>query len=200
MKINLEKIKNNYKSLKRRKILGDFYTESIKKGKKTTADRLDFLGISLITTILMAFIINAFIDDFILVFILTFLISSISSVYVIKYRKKIKSKKIMEVQEALKKRLKEEKIDLPNDNIEEYIVNKHLEERSKIKGSFKFSSKNKIMKLYFLCILFLLISYFSSYPKYYKIMSIICFIIATIIGSYNFTEYIRLKDKKTLIK
>ena len=86
-----------------------------------------------------------------------------------------------------------------DEDIEDYIINRYYEKKSELKSSFNFLSKDKIFKLYFLFIVFYITAYFSTYPTYYKVMGVISFLMASFIGSYNLTEYIRKKDNKDLL-
>ena len=98
-----------------------------------------------------------------------------------------------------KLKLESEKVLLPHENIEDYIVERYYEKKFEQKGSMNFLSKDKVFKLYFLFFVFYLMSYFTTYRIYYKIIALLCFTMATCIGAYNITEYIRKKDNKDLL-
>ncbi len=87
-----------------------------------------------------------------------------------------------------------------DEDIEDYIVDRFTDNRNEIKNQVKEFDKRKIIQLYGLCAVFYLLSYFISFPLYYKIMAVITFVIATIVSGYKISEYIRLKDSFTINK
>ena len=83
----------------------------------------------------------------------------------------------------------------PSDkDMEDYIVDRFIDKRNGIKNQAKDFNKKKIIQLYGLCALFYLLSFFISFPLYYKIMAVVSFMIATLVSGYKISEYIRLKD------
>ncbi|MDR7870098.1 MAG: restriction endonuclease [Tissierellaceae bacterium] len=79
-------------------------------------------------------------------------------------------------------------------DMEDYIVDRFIDRRNGVKSQVKDFNKRKIIQLYGLCAIFYVLSYFISYPKYYRIMAVLSFVIATLISGYKISEYIRLKD------
>jgi ABC-type multidrug transport system fused ATPase/permease subunit len=86
----------------------------------------------------------------------------------------------------------------PNmDEIEEMILNSYQERKkniTKIKGHF--FSKDKILKFYFLSFILFLMSSYTKYGFYYKVVSIITFVFASISAIYSFYSYIKLRKEK----
>lgn len=83
----------------------------------------------------------------------------------------------------------------PNDkDMEDYIVDRFVDKRNGVKNQVKDFNKKKIIQLYGLCAVFYILSFFISFPLYYKIMAVVSFVIATLVSGYKISEYIRLKD------
>lgn len=83
----------------------------------------------------------------------------------------------------------------PSDkDMEDYIVDRFIDKRNGIKSQVKDFNKKKIIQLYGLCAVFYILSFFISFPLYYKIMAVVSFVIATLVSGYKISEYIRLKD------
>lgn len=80
-------------------------------------------------------------------------------------------------------------------DMEDYIVDRFIDKRNGIKSQVKDFSRKKIIQLYGLCAVFYILSFFISFPRYYKIMAVASFVIATLVSGYKITEYIRLKDR-----
>lgn len=77
----------------------------------------------------------------------------------------------------------------PNDEeIEEYIVQKYESRKTRFREDFKDISIGKIIKLYLVFLTFFILSYFVSYSTYYRIASLVVFIIATVLAGIKFTE------------
>lgn len=87
-----------------------------------------------------------------------------------------------------------------DEDIEDYIVDRFTDNRNEIKNQVKEFNKRKIIQLYGLCAVFYVLSYFISFPLYYKIMAVITFVIATIVSGYKIAEYIMLKDSFNINK
>lgn len=83
--------------------------------------------------------------------------------------------------------------------IEEYIIESFIDNRNVIKKQVKTLNLNKIIKLYIVSIIFYIFSYIVVYKPYYKIASLSTFIIATLLLSYKFSEYIIIKDNSPFI-
>lgn len=191
--------KNTSREKERQRVLDNFYTKQMKNGKTTRADILDKISLSLGALFLFILLLNRLIGNFILSLFIGLSIGIVTILYLRKYRMKLREKRIEEIKREYKKKLEEEKVLLPDEDIEDYIISRYYEKKSELKKSFSFLNKDKIFKLYLLSIVFLLISYFSTYPTYYKAMAIICFVFATLIGSYNLTEYFRKKHNNDLL-
>ena len=87
-----------------------------------------------------------------------------------------------------------------DEEIEDYIVDRFVDRRNSIKSQIKDFNKKKIIQLYGLCAIFYLLSYFISFPRYYKIMAVLSFLIASLVAGYKITEYIKLKDSFNIDK
>ncbi|WP_353097484.1 hypothetical protein [Tissierella praeacuta] len=199
MKKDLKYLKENRSEREKQRVLDNFYTKQIKKGKTTKADIMDKISIGLISLIFLVLTLNKIIGNIIISIIISFVIAAIMNVYIKAIIMKNRYKKIEEIKREYRIKLEEEKVISPNEDIEDYIIDRYYEKKAELKDSFNFFNKDKIFKLYFLFIIFYVISYFSNYPIYYKTMAIISFVLATIIGSYNLTEYIRKKDNGDLL-
>ncbi len=85
-----------------------------------------------------------------------------------------------------------------DDDVENYIIHRFWDKRNNIKEQIRIINKKKIFQFYGMFIIFYSLSYFINYSRYYKIMAIICFVIASIVSGYKISEYIILKDKYPL--
>lgn len=85
-----------------------------------------------------------------------------------------------------------------DDDINNYIKHRYADSRKDINSQIKAITLNKIIKLYIVFIIFYTLSFFVSYSLFYKIMGILVFIIATILGGIKYTNYIKLKDELPL--
>lgn len=81
------------------------------------------------------------------------------------------------------------------EEISSYIIDRHIDRRNALKTQIKTINKRKIFQLYGIFIVFYIISFIVKYSLYYKIMSIIVFVIATIFSGYKISEYVRLNRK-----
>lgn len=81
-----------------------------------------------------------------------------------------------------------------DEDMEDYIIDRFIDKRNDIKSQVKNFNKKKIIQLYGLCSVFYILSFFISFPLYYKIMAVASFVIATLVSGYKITEYIKLKD------
>ncbi|MDR7857168.1 hypothetical protein [Tissierella sp.] len=199
MKKNSNGSKEIRKIKERQRVLDNFYTKQMKKGKTTRADILDKISLGIVITIFMFLLLYKIIGSFIISMILGLMLSVLMGYYVMKLNKKTRCKKIEQIKNDYKLKLEEEKVLLHDEDIEDYIVNRYYEKKTEIKSSVNFFSKDKVFKLYLLFLIFYVISYFTSYKIYYKIMAVLCFATASFIGAYNITEYIREKENKDLL-
>ena len=200
MKKGLNYLKRNREEREKQRVLNNFYTKQMKKGKTTRADILDKISLGMGILMILTLLLNKLIGNFIISFILAFILAFIISIYMKRINLVIRNKKIEEIKNEYKMKLEGEKVLSPDEDIEDYIIARYYEKKSELRSSFNFLSKDKIFKLYLLFIVFYITAYFSSYPIYYKIMAVVSFSVATFIGSYNLTEYIRKKENKDLLK
>ncbi|MCK9443072.1 MAG: hypothetical protein M0Q14_00855 [Tissierellaceae bacterium] len=198
MKRVLDYLKRKSKSRERQRVLDNFYTMRMKKGKTTGADILDRISFGILFLVLLVILINRFVMNLIISLAIGFLILGIVITVLKRHNLSIREKKILEIKKEYRKKLEDEKILLHDEKMEDYIVSKYYERRELLKQSIKFMGKDKIIKLYLLFIVFFIMSFFSPYSNYYKAMGVISFSIASYIGAYNFTEYLKNKDKRDL--
>ena len=85
-----------------------------------------------------------------------------------------------------------------DDDINNYIKHRYDDSRKDINYQIKSITLNKIIKLYIVFIIFYSLSFFVSYSLFYKIMGILAFLIATILGGVKYTNYIKHKDEMPL--
>ncbi|MEY8415624.1 hypothetical protein AAK964_04930 [Tissierella praeacuta] len=199
MKRVLNYLKGNRREREKQRVLDNFYTKQMKNGKTVRADILDKIAIGIIILIFFILILNKLIESFIISLSISLFIAIVMSIYIKKAILRNKYKRIEAIKNEYRIKLEEEKVISSNEDIEDYIIDRYYEKKSELKNSFNFLSKDKIFKLYTLSIIFYMISYFSTYPLYYRIMSIISFIIASVIGSYNLTEYMRKRSNNDLL-
>lgn len=82
-----------------------------------------------------------------------------------------------------------------DEEIRNYIIHRYDDRKNAIRNQIKVITFGKILKLYGVFIVFYFISFFVKYGLYYKIMGVIAFVIATILGGIRFTEYYnKVKD------
>ena len=194
MKKKLGYLKDNSKIRERQRFLNNFYTKKIKNGKTTRADYLDKVFIGICTFVFVIFILNKLIKNFIISLFISVIIMMVFIRKMINTNKRNRLIKIEEIKNEYRIGLEKEKEISDDENIEDYIVEKYYEEKSEHKSNINLLGKDKVFKLYFLFIIFFLGSFFVKYSIYYKIISIISFIMATLIASYNLTEYVRNKN------
>lgn len=103
------------------------------------------------------------------------------------------SKVILHDFDSLKEILKKTGNYPKQEEIESFIIDRYNDRRNVLKKEMTTINKNKIYKLYGVFIIFYTLSYFVNYSIYYKIMGIIAFIIATFLGGYRISEYIKEK-------
>lgn len=183
----------------RQRILNNFYTKQIKKGKTTRADIFDKTSMILVVFILLFLFLYRLIGNFIISFVLGFVSVWYISIIGKKILEKEKNKKIEKIKEDYKSKLEEEKLLAADEDIEDYIIKTYVENKKDMKENINLYAKGKVIKLYFLSIMFFIASYFTVYKSYYKIISVITFIIASFIGSYKIIEYLKEKDKEDLL-
>ena len=199
MKRIFKHLRERSKKNERQKVLDNFYTKQMKNGKNIRADAMDKIALGIIIWIGLVILINKLIKNFFVSVFISLIFGIFMTIYLRKLFLESKNKKIKEIQNEYRVKLEEEKGISPDEDIEDYIINRYYEKKEEAKKNFNFLSKDKIVKLYFLAVIFYITGYLSAYPMYYKIMGIISFIMATFIGSYNITEYIKKSNNKDLL-
>lgn len=192
--LNYLKDRINKEEKERERFLNNFYTKRIKNGKTTRADYLDKISINICIFIILFFILNKVIGNFIIALLIGLIIMIVFTKNKIHRNKKNRLIKIEEIKKEYRIELEKENKISDDENIENYIVNKYYEEKSEHISNINLLSKDKVFKLYLLFIIFFFSSLFVKYSIYYKIIGIIAFIMATLIGSYNITEYMRNRN------
>lgn len=81
------------------------------------------------------------------------------------------------------------------EEINTYIIDRYVDRRNALKNEITTINKKKIFQLYGIFIIFYLISFIVQYSIYYKIMSVLVFVIATGLAGYKISEYINLNRK-----
>lgn len=81
-----------------------------------------------------------------------------------------------------------------DEEMDEYILQRYENSKTKARSDFKDITISKILKLYSIFIMFYILSYFVSYSMYYKIAGIMVFIIATVLAGIKLTEYLKFQD------
>lgn len=183
----------------RQRLLNNFYTKQIKRGKTTRADIFDKISMILVVFLLSIVFLYKIIGNFIISSILGIIIIFYASFVLKKIAIKERNKKIEKIKADYKLKLEEEKVLSPDEDIEDYIIKGYKEKKEDLKESINPYAKGKVIRLYFLTIIFIITSRFTIYRNYYKIMSIITFIVASFIGSYKIIEYMKKKDKESLL-
>lgn len=183
----------------RQRLLNNFYTKQIKRGKTTRADIFDKISMILVVFVLSIVFLYKIIGNFIISSILGIIIISYASFVLKKIAIKERNKKIEKIKADYKLKLEEKKVLSPDEDIEDYIIKGYKEKKDDLKESINPYAKGKVIRLYFLTIIFIITSHFTIYRNYYKIMSIITFIVASFIGSYKIIEYMKKKDKESLL-
>ncbi|TJX13321.1 hypothetical protein E9840_09785 [Tissierella creatinini] len=84
--------------------------------------------------------------------------------------------------------------------IDGFIIDRYKHRKDNMKNRLKSISTWKIVRLYIMFIVFYLISFFTSLSMYYKVIGIICFVTATIMGALKITDHIKTKGKGALHK
>lgn len=91
--------------------------------------------------------------------------------------------------------------DYPSDSEIRSHINHRFEDRRKaLREQVKVVNVRKIIKLYGVFIIFYSLSFFVKYGLYYRIMAILAFILATVLGGLKITEQVKLRDKVPLHK
>lgn len=199
MKKRENSLQENKKEKERQRVLNNFYTKKIKNGKGPSGNFLDEVFLGLIISLILIFLIYKLIKNFIISVIIGITIITLSKRYLKDIREKNRLIKIEKIKKEYKVKLDDEGLIAENEDIEDYIIKRYYEKKDELKSNINFLGKDKIYKLYFLSIIFYIASYFVTYAIYYKIMSILSFILATFIGSYNLVEYMRKKDEEDLL-
>ena len=81
------------------------------------------------------------------------------------------------------------------EEINTYIIDRHVDRRNALKKEITTINKKKIFQLYGIFIIFYLISFIVKYSIYYKIMSVFAFVIATGLAGYKISEYVSINRK-----
>lgn len=81
------------------------------------------------------------------------------------------------------------------EEIEDIIITKYKGEKGTWKGKLNLQMKDKIYKFILLGIGLYIVSFFVSYPLYYKIIAFILITIGIIIGIYNIVLYLKKKKE-----
>lgn len=87
-----------------------------------------------------------------------------------------------------------------DDEIQSFIIYKYNDRRKIISNQIKVIDIKKIVKLYGVAIILYAISYFVRYSLYYRIVAILSFAVATVLGGIKITEYIVLRERIPLHK
>lgn len=199
MKKNQVKKDDGISEKEKQRILNNFYTKQIKNGKTTRAEIFDKISLILVVFILLVFFLYKIIGNFIISFILGFVGVFYISIIGKKILEKERVKKIEKIKEDFRLKLEEEKLIGPNEDLEDYIIKRYVEKKKEFKENINPYTKGKLVRLFALSIIFFIISYFTKYGPYYKIISVITFTMACFIGSYKITEYMRKKDRESLL-
>ncbi len=184
----------------RKRVLDNFYTKEIKKGKSQRAYIMDKISIWILMYFVILFLINAIIKHILIALVLSLGIIIYLGILYNKHYIEKKNLKIQEIKQSLKKKLVEEEVLGESDDVEEYIIKNYYERKKEFKSNIDIYAKGKAFKLYILSIMFFIGSYFIQYNMYYKIMGIICFIAASFIGSRKLIDYIRKQDNNSLLE
>lgn len=86
-----------------------------------------------------------------------------------------------------------------DEEIRNYIIHRYDDRKSSVKGQLKTITFGKIVRLYGMFVVFYFISFFVRNGLYYKIMGVVVFVIATMLGGIKFTEYQRVKKNNLYI-
>lgn len=199
MRKNMKYSKENLSIKEREKLLNNFYTKQMKKGKTNRAVMLDKIALGLGGFFILAILAIRLTRNIFAGLIISVLICIPIGIYGTRLSLKFRDRRIQEFKKQYKAKLEEEKLLPIGEDLEDYILERYYNKKNEFKSNIKYLSKDKIFKFYLLFIILYIISFFVSYHLYYKIMAIISFVIATVIGSYNITEYIRKKDNMDLL-
>lgn len=191
MKRKLDYLKDKSKARERKRFLNNFYTKKIKNGKTTRADYLDKIFMGICTFVFLLIVLNKLIDNLIISLFISVIIMIVFIKNMINKNKRNRLVKIEEIKNEYRIELKKENKISDDEDIEDYIVERYYKEKAEHKSNINLLGKDKIFKLYFLFIIFFFGSFFVKYSIYYKVIAIISFVMATLIGSYNITEYVR---------
>lgn len=85
-----------------------------------------------------------------------------------------------------------------DEDIRNYIIHRYDDRKIAVTKELKVITFGKILRLYLAFVGLYLISYFTKYSLYYRVMAIVSFIIATILFSIKFTEYYISKKDYTV--
>lgn len=85
-----------------------------------------------------------------------------------------------------------------DEEINNYIRHRYKDKKQNIRDQMRTINIKKIIKLYGVFIIFYTISFFMNYSNYYKVMAILSFALATVLGGIKITEHVKLKGKNSL--
>lgn len=81
-----------------------------------------------------------------------------------------------------------------DEEMDEYILQRYENRKSRLRNDFKSITMAKILRLYFTFIMFYILSYFVTYSLYYRFAGIVVFVIATVLAGIKLTEYVKGHD------
>lgn len=91
--------------------------------------------------------------------------------------------------------------EFPSDEeITNYIIHRFDDRKKDIEKQIRLVTFKKIIKLYGVFLIFYLISFFVQFKFYYRVVAVIAFIIATILGAIKITESLKEKNRISLLK
>lgn len=91
--------------------------------------------------------------------------------------------------------------EFPSDEeIKNYIIHRFDDRKKEIEKQIKLITFKKIVKLYGVFLVFYLISFFVRFTFYYRVVAVIAFTIATILGAIKITENLKEKHRISLLK
>ena len=187
------------KKKERKRILDNFYIKQMKNGRAKRAYLFDKTVLWIFLFLIIFFTLNIFINYILISFTFGIGVTLYLAVIFNKKLEKIKDKKIEKIKDEYHKKLIEEDILKDHEDIDDYVIEKHLKRKKTFKEDVDIYAKGKALKLYILSLMFFIGSYFVDYSIYYKTMGILAFVIANFILSKKLIEYINKKDDNSLL-
>ena len=187
------------KEKERKRVLDNFYIKEMKKGKAKRAYIFDKSTFWILVFLLGFFLLNKFINHTLISLFVTLGLTIYLGKIINSKLHKIQSKKIEKIKEEYRKSLIEEKELKEDEDVDDYVIKNYKMRKKEFKENIDIYTKGKAIKMYILSIVFFLGSYFIQYSIYYKIMSVIAFIIGSFISSRKLISYIREKDNNCLL-